>query len=288
MSDMLTNIFDTIDAHITIIRLLITLIITLIIFSLILRTARKYLLKMVKTKKMVSNVTVFLDILKYFFVLFLVIIVIFSYYGNWSELGFFAGLLTVALGFALQKPIVGVVAWLIIIIRRPFSIGDRISVLDAKGDVTNISLTHIFLDEIGGTIEGEESSGRIVMIPNSILFEKEIINYTHQNDYILDEVVTAITYESNLEKAEDIMRNAVLKIMEPLWKNSHEKISTKVHIRLLFKDSGIDIIVRYNTNAINRGEIATNIRREIFNQIRKTEDVEIAYPHREILIKEKR
>ena len=39
----------------------------------------------------------------------------------------------------------------------------------------------------------------------SIIFEEEIINYTHRDDYILDEVTTAITYESNLEKAEEIM-----------------------------------------------------------------------------------
>ncbi len=36
------------------------------------------------------------------------------------------------------------------------------------------------LGVLGGTIDGEESSGRTVMIPTSIIFEKEVINYTER------------------------------------------------------------------------------------------------------------
>jgi small-conductance mechanosensitive channel len=195
--------------------------------------------------------------------------------------------LTVAVGWALQRPISGVVAWLILITRRPFDIGDRLLISNIKGDITDITLTHIILDEVGGTIEGEEKSGRTVMVPTSIIFEKEIINYTHQDDYILVDIVTAITYESNLDKAEKIILNAVKKIMEPIWNDFPQRISKEPHIRLQFKDSGIDVSVRYYTIALKRNEFATNIRREIFHQIRKTEDVEIAYPHTEILFSNK-
>lgn len=172
---------------------------------------------------------------------------------------------------------------MILTIRRPFDIGDRILISNNKGDITDISLIHIFLDEVGGTIEGEEKSGRIIMIPNSAIFEKEIINYTHQDEYILVEIVTSITYESNLEKAENIIINAVEKIMKPYWINFPKKLLKKPHTRLQFKDSGIDISVRYYTIALMRNKIATDIRREIFYQIRNTKDVKFAYPHREVL-----
>jgi small-conductance mechanosensitive channel len=49
----------------------------------------------------------------------------------------------------LQKPISGVVAWLIIVTRRPFYIGDRIIIAGKKGDISNITLTYFLLDEIG-------------------------------------------------------------------------------------------------------------------------------------------
>lgn len=248
---------------------------------------QRYLLKKVKTKKQVSNVKVFLALLKFLFIFFLIIILISLFFGDLTQLGFVAGLLSVALGWALQRPISGVVAWLILVLRRPFDIGDRVIVSGMKGDVTDITLTHIFLDEVGGTIEGEERSGRTVMIPTSIIFEKEIINYTHEDEYILVEIVTAITYESNLEKAEEIMTSAVQKIMEPFYLDFPQGIPKTSHIRLQFRDSGIDITIRYYTIATKRNQIATNIRREIYYGIRKTKDVEFAYPHTEVLLKKK-
>ena len=263
-------------------------VLSLIIFILILKIVKRRLLKKVKTKKQVTNVLVFLGLLKFMFIFFLIIIIFISYYGNFGELGFIVGLLSVAMGLALQKPISSVVAWLILTVRRTFDIGDRIQISNIKGDISNITLTHIFLDEVGGTIDGEEKSGRTIMIPTSTIFEKEIINYTHQDEYILVEIITSITYESNLAKAEEIILNAVEKIMEPYWKNFPRTISKKPHIRLQFRDSGIEVTVRYYTIALQRNKIATDIRRELFYEIRKSDDVEFAYPHREVLFRPKK
>ncbi len=209
MANIWSSIYQYLEPYMNILQIILIIIVAFIIFSLILKLIKKSLLKRVKTKKQVSNVSTFIDLLKFLFVIFLLIIVFSSYYGRWSDFGFIAGLLTVALGWALQKPISGVVAWLILTIRRPIHIGDRVIISDIKGDITNITLTHIFLDEVGGTIVGEEKSGRTVMLPISIIFEEEIINYTHRDDYILDEVTTAITYESNLEKAEEVSKKVL-------------------------------------------------------------------------------
>jgi small-conductance mechanosensitive channel len=263
------------------------MVLSSIIFLILLKLIQRYLLKRVKTKKQASNIKVFLGLIKFIFIFFLVVILISLFHGNLTQLGFVAGLLSVAFGWALQKPISGVVAWLILIIRRPFDIGDRVIISDLKGDVTDITLTHIFLNEVGGTIEGEERSGRTIMIPTSVIFEKEIINYTRESDYILVEIVTNITYESNLQKAEDIITSAVHKIMEPFYKDFPQRIPKTSHIRLHFRDSGIEVTVRYYTLTMRRNLIATNIRRDIFHEIRKTKDVEFAYPHTEVLLRKK-
>ena len=266
---------------------IVLIFICFFIFYIIYRLIKRFLLKKVKTKKQISNVYAFLDLIKYSIFFFLIIFIIMVYFGSVSELGYIAGLISVALGLALQKPISGIVAWLIITIRRPFDIGDRILISNIKGDLTNISLTHFYLDEVGGTIEGEEKSGRTVMIPTSIIFEKEIVNYTHEDEFILVEITTNITYESNLEKAEKIILESVSKIMESYWGLFPKNIKKEPHIRLQFRDSGIEVIVRYYTLALKRNFIATNIRREIFNQIRQAPDVEFAYPHAEVLLREK-
>lgn len=187
------------------------IIVALIIFRLISTFIKRSLLKHVKTKKQTTNVSTFIDLLNFIFIILIVIIAITTYYGSLGELGFIAGLLTVALGWALQKPISGVVGWLILIIKKPFTIGDRVVISNIKGDISNITLTHIFLNEIGGTIDGEEQSGRTVMLPTSIIFDEEVINFTEKDEYILDEVTVAITYESNLEKAEKITIESVKK-----------------------------------------------------------------------------
>ncbi len=55
----------------------------------------------------------------------------------------------------------------------------------------------------------------------------------------------------------------------------------------MFKDSGIDITIRYHTLATKRNEITTGIRREIWNNIRKTSSVDFACLHTEVLLREK-
>ncbi len=284
---LIDDVFVYLKPYEEIIQLFVVIIISFVIFSLLLRLVKKRLLKKVKTKKQKSNVTVFIDMLKYIFAFFLLIIVIAFYSGKLGDLGFVAGLLTVALGWALQKPISGVVAWLILATRRPFHIGDRVIISNIKGDITNITLTHIYLDEVGGTIDGEENSGRTVMIPTSIIFEQEVINYSEKDDYILDEIIFTVTYESNLKKSEEIAKDSVRFIMKELWEGFPKRISQDAHTRLMFKDSGVNVVVRYNTIANRRNGIATDIRREIWNKVTKTADVEFAYPHTEVLFREK-
>ena len=284
--NFIEDILNNFEPYLDTIYFLVVVFLVFIIFSVFLRLIKKILLKKVTRKKQVSNVITFLSLLKFIFAFLLIIVIILVYYGSWGDIGFVAGLLTVALGMALQKPITGVFAWLIIISRKQFSIGDRVIISNVKGDITNITLTHIHLEEVGGTIEDEEKSNRTVILPTSIIFEKEIINYNEKDDIILDEVTVTITYESNLEKAEKIMNESVKKIMAPNWKFFMKKKLIGSHIRLKTKDSGIDVTVRYHTLATKRNAIATDIIRGILKEIRKTDDVEIAYPHTQVLLPE--
>ena len=281
-----TDLFPILEPYKQIIELVFAIIIAFLIFSIIISILKKQLLKKVTRKKQVSNVIAFFGLIRFVFIILLAIIIIIAYYGNWGDVGFIAGLLTIALGMALQKPIGSIFAWLIIVTRKPFGIGDRIVISNIRGDVADISLTHIYLEEVGGTIDGEEKSNRSVILPTSIIFEQEVINYNEKDEYILDEVTVAITYESNLEKAEAIMNQSVGKIMAPLWETFHKRIPLESHIRLKTKDSGINVTVRYYSIVTKRNAISTDIIREILKQISKTKDVEIAYPHTQVLLPE--
>ena len=261
--------------YLPLLRTIVLAIVALIIFSFLINLIKRKLLKKVRSKKQTSNIEIFSKILKYMMIFFLIFFAFSSYSGSWAGLGISAGLLSAALGWALQRPITGIAAWIMVITKRPFQIGDRILIGDTKGDVVDITLTHVHLSEIGGTIASEELSGRVILIPNSILFEQKIINYTLKEEFILDEVISLITYESSLEKAKDICYKAALKFLDSKLKEKKEM----PFVRVFQQDSGIHVKVRYKVRASERIEMLSKVHNEIINEISKAKDVNIAYPH---------
>lgn len=261
-------------------RVLFILVVAIIGYKIIFKNIEKTFIRKV-TGRNVTNVRIFFNLLNYIFFFLLILFLIFVYAGSLTGFGISAGLLTAAIGWALQKPITGVAAWIMVATKRPFKIGDRVIIGDTKGDVSDITITHIYLKECGGTVDGEEISGRTIMIPNSIMFEKNILNYTLKDPYILDEVVTLVTYESNVEKAERI----VLDIANKFVKDILEEVPVEPHTRLKFQDSGINVSLRYYVLTKERNKISTDVTREILKRFNKTKDIEIAYPHIELVKK---
>jgi len=280
----LSDLLDGFSGLIPLLRTILILVIMFVLFSVAVSFVQKRLLKKAKTKKQITNVELFSRILKYLFLIVIVVIAIFSYSGSWTGLGLTLGLFSAALGWALQKPITGIAAWIMLVTRRPFEIGDRVIIGSVKGDVQDITLTHIYLKELGGLIASEENSGRIILVPNSLLFEQNITNYTANDDYILDQVITLVTYESNLDKAMNICLDAAKKHT----KEFAAKTKVEPHVRTYFQPSGIDVHVRYFAPARDVPLYSSLITKEIFDQIRKARDVEIAYPHTEVVFRRKR
>jgi small-conductance mechanosensitive channel len=284
MNRFFEYIYTNIEKFIPLGRTIITVIVTLIIFDIILNLSRKTLLKGIKTKKQRSNVKIFSKVLKYIFFILIVISAIFSYAGSWTGWGLTVGLFSAALGWALQKPITGIAAWIMIVSKRPFEIGDRIIIGNVRGDVVDITLTHIYIAEIGGLVAGEETSGRIIMVPNAIMFEQNITNYTSKDEHILDQVAVNITFESNLEKAEKMILGAASKFTKEIIKKTNKKPYTRIY----FKPNGVDLRVRYFAPAKQLQEISSNISKEIYIKIIKTKGINFAYPHNDVIISKKR
>ena len=258
-------------------------LLAIFLFDLFLRGIKRNILKKAKSKKQVSNIKIFTRTLNVLFMLLVFLLAFFSYMRSWTGLGLMAGLLTAALGFALQRPITGIAAWIMVVLKRPFNIGDRIIIGDVKGEVYDITLSHIYLDEVGGSINSEELSGRNIMVPNHLLFENNIINYTLLNDYVLGEVVVSITYESDLDKAMAIMAKSAKKFIEK-YKND---ILKEPKIRVAMDASSMLIKVRFFAPIKEMQDVSSNITKEIFDRIKKEKNVEIAYPHTEIIFKDR-
>jgi len=265
-------------------RILRTILIVFVIyfgFQFFAGIVKKRLIKRAKTKRERTNIEVFFDIAYYVLILLLAVFAILSYVGSLGGIGIVAGLLSAALGWALQKPITGIAGWIMLVVKRPFEIGDRVIIAGVRGDVIDITLTHIHIAEIGGTIPSEESSGRIVLIPNAKLFEENIVNYTKQDKFVLDEVKFSITFESNLKKATQIAINSAKEVL----KNYIDpKRISEIYCRTWFQPNGVDVYVRYNTLALKRNEISSEITKNLFAKIQTQKGIRFAYPHTEVLI----
>jgi small-conductance mechanosensitive channel len=249
-----------------------------------LKKLKKHLLGKAKTKKQISNIKVLTRIISVFLFLLLVLLASFAYIRSWTSLGIFAGLITAGLSFALQRPIAGVAAWLMITIQRPFRVGDRIIIGNVRGDVYDITLTHIYLDEVGENVAKGEVTGRNIMVPNYLFFEQNIINYTLIHDFVLTSLDVSVTYESDLNEAIEIIENTAEKHLAKL----SEKHKEEPYTRVSMADSAMIVSLRFYAPAKKMNEIKSDITKEIYELIKSNKKVELAYPHTEIVFKDKK
>ncbi len=234
-----------------------------------------------------DNVKQFLFIWRYIWFGLGAIFGIISFSGSLATLGISAAFLGMVLGWSLQAPVTGIAAWLMIILKQPFKIGDRVIIAGIIGDVVDITLTHVLLNQVGGTIGGEEKSGRGVLIPNATLFQQIIYNYTLDggpetaevaSSYILDEVPVRLTFGSDYDEAERILIAAATQVTGDIIKDSKQE----PFVRAELFESGILMRLRYQTLAKERQRITSEIVRVLIREFRRNDKVNFCYPHMDI------
>lgn len=268
-------------------RLTIVFLIALILFvffQFYLKRLKRKLLSKAKDKHQISNIKAFTRIANVLLFLLLILFASLAYIRSWTSFSIFAGLLTAGLGFALQRPIAGVAAWVMITIQRPFRVGDRIIIGNVRGDVYDISLTHIYLDEVGENTAKGEVTGRNIMVPNYLFFEQNIINYTLVHEFVLTSLDVSVTYESDLNEAIKIIESTAKKHLAKLSERHKEEPYTRVSM----SDSSMIVSLRFQAPAKKANEIKSDITKEIYELIKSNKKVELAYPHTEIVFKDKK
>jgi small-conductance mechanosensitive channel len=193
-----------------------------------------------------------------------------------AALGAFSGLL---LGWSLQAPVSGMAAWILISLKRPFRVGDRIQLpsLGLVGDVVSIDPMYTTLNQVGGAVGSEEAVGRPILIPNAMLFSQVAINYTARQDaaFILDEVVVRITYDTDWDEAERILLTAAQEA-------THEIIAQtgqQPYVRSDLYDYGVYMRLRFMTKATDRPRITYEIIKRIFQEFQRSARVDFAIPY---------
>ena len=224
-----------------------------------------------------DQVRQFTTLWKYTFMLMGIVFIIVSMSGSLAAMGLTVAFVSMILGWSLQRPVTGVAAWLMVMIKRPFMIGDRIIIQGVRGDVLEISPTHILLGEVGGTVGGEESSNRGILIPNAVLFDQMVINYavSDETKYILDEVPVRVSYDSDYKLAERTLIDCAQEVTQEIV----EDTGSAPEVRAEFFDSGVRMRLRYQSVAVDRQKISTAIVAKIVEAFSTSDQLGFAYPH---------
>ena len=117
---------------------------------------------------------------------------------------------------ALREVILNLFAGIYIKVAKPFVVEDRIEVGDIKGDVVLITAMSFKVLELGDRVNGEQSNGIIVNIPNSQVFSSSLKNYTTAFKYIWTEMKVNVDLEADINAHkkklyEIVNNNAVIK-----------------------------------------------------------------------------
>ena len=126
---------------------------------------------------------------------------------NWLGLLFSLGVIGFAITFALQQPLLSLIAWVYITVKQPYGVGDRIRIGDAKGDVIRVDFLVTTLWEINGElVTTNQPSGRVVTVPNSVVLSSNVVNFGGGGSpYVWNEVGIQVAYETDLSFARTVM-----------------------------------------------------------------------------------
>ncbi len=202
----------------------------------------------------------------------------------------YLGILSAGLAIALQDIISNFAGWAFILWRRPFAIGDRIQVGEHRGDVIDIRIFQFTILEIGNWVDADQSTGRILHVPNRDVISKVTANYGTGFEYIWDEIPVLITFESNWEKAKEILSRVVNEHAEHLTTRAEKKIKETARRYLIFynkltpavfsevRDSGVMLTLRFLCEPRKRRAARQAMWEDILKEFAKHKDIDFAYP----------
>lgn len=212
-----------------------------------------------------------------------------------QEIGTFFGLLSAGLAIALREPVTDFAGWIFITLRKPFDVGDRIEIGDVKGDIIDIRIFKFTVLEIGNWVQADQSTGRVVHVPNHEVFSEPLANYTSDFEFIWNEMEVLVTFESDWKKAKEMLQKIADEHMEDFIEHAQTQVrqankSYLVHYEYLtpivytnVKESGINLTIRHLCNPRKRRSIGQSMWEDILDQFNQTDEIDFAYPTMRIM-----
>ena len=236
----------------------------------------------------------------------IVFILIFAYIENVTYIVAIIGFVSAGLAIAMKDWFMSCLGYLVIIGGGSIKPGDRIRIVKDSttyiGDVIDISMLRITIYEdvtYASYIENRRA-GRIIFIPNNLIFTTMIANYSHSGmKTVWDGVDITITFNSNYKKAL-IIASDIAKKYSIGYTQTARKQLTKLKIDYSIRDvnveprvfsfivpNGVKISIWFQTNCYATLMLNSVISGAIIEAFSKEEDIEISYPTTTVISKDK-
>ena len=187
-----------------------------------------------------------------------------------------AGVAGVAIGFAAKDTLSNLIAGILLIIDRPFEVGDRIEVWSAPsgsstwGDVIDIGLRATKI---------KTTDNIVIIIPNNEIMLRDIINYTTISEKIRVRINIGIAYDADMQKAKSI----ILEVADSTEWVANDP-PPKVVVRK-FGESAVDLQLRvWIHDARRRMSTISHITDRVKSSFDE-QGIEIPYPKRDVYVK---
>lgn len=188
-----------------------------------------------------------------------------------SALGAAVGLIGLGISFALREMIANFISGVMILLHRPFKIGDQIEAEGEQGTVDDIRIR---------ATDVKTFDGRKVMIPNSKLYNDTVINNTAYENRRFD-VVVGIGYDEDIQEAKTLAGEAL---------NESETIEEDPAPQVVVEelgDSSVGIKLRGWTSSRRAGIVKASS--EVTQKVKEKYDengIDIPYPIRTVYMEE--
>jgi len=174
-----------------------------------------------------------------------------------------------AIGLALQGSLSNFAAGFLMIVFKPFKVGDFIEGAGVAGTVEEISIFTTVLNS---------PDNKTIIIPNSKLTDDNIVNWTVKGTRRVD-MVMGIGYEDDIDKARQIMIDVISKETRIL-----KSPATQISVSEL-ADSSVNFTVRPWVNSGDYWDVYFELN-EAFKKEFDAQGISIPYPQRDIHVYE--
>jgi len=207
-----------------------------------------------------------------------------------ASLGTFLGLASAGLAVALHDTIANMAGFFFIEARKPFRVGDRVEIGDVQGDVIDIRLFQFSIVEVGNWVDADQSTGRIIHVPNSAALREPLANSHIGFEYIWNEIPVLITFESDWKKAKELLLSIGKDNAQQLSEGAQAQIRRAARKYLIIagkltptvytsvKDSGVMLTIRYLVDPRQRRGTEQKMWEDILDAFAAEPNIDLAYP----------